>query len=280
MTEKLADVAPEGTVIEADEGAMVAALDEIESNAPLPGAGFNSVAVHRVLMYGVRVVDAHSSVVTRTGAVIDIARECVDPLTEAMRVRFWSEETAAAVAVKVVVVAPAATITVDGTDRAEASVLTSVTAVPPLGAGRETATVQVAELDAVRLVEPQVSDETDITPVTVNVSDLLEEPRVAVRIGFWLVVIAFAVATKAALVAPDATSTEAGAVSAAVMLLASTTVVPPAGAALEMVTVQLVVADGTSETLLHDRELTESGAVTEIDTDRVLPLRVAVTFTV
>ena len=66
---------------------------------------------------------------------------------------------------------------------------------------------------------------------------------------------AAAVAVKVAVAAPFATSTEVGTVKADVRLLASVTVVPPSGAVLESVTVQVVVAAAARLVLPHCSEL-------------------------
>jgi hypothetical protein len=81
---------------------------------------------------------------------------------------------------------------------------------------------------------------TGASRLMVAVCELL--PRVAVRVALWLLAIeAAAVAPKVAAVAPAATVTDAGRVSE-VLLLASVTLEPPAGAAWVKVTVQMLVA--------------------------------------
>ncbi len=67
-------------------------------------------------------------------------------------------------------------------------------------------------------------------------------PRDAVTVAFWLLAMEAAVeALKIAVVAPAATVTDAGTVSE-VLLLASVTLDPPAGAAWVSVTVQVLTA--------------------------------------
>jgi hypothetical protein len=82
-----------------------------------------------------------------------------------------------------------------------------------------------------------------------------------------------------AVVAPAATRTEEGTVNAEVRELASVTDVPPVGADLEMVTVQVVAAEAASEVLPHCREDTVmgTGAVIEKATEAVDVPREAVT---
>jgi len=84
-----------------------------------------------------------------------------------------------------------------------------------------------------------------------------------------------AVAVKFAEVAPDATFTEAGTVSAAA-LLESVTVIPPEPAACESVTEHAEVPPELKVVGLHDTALTVVGATSEIDTVLELPLYEAV----
>ena len=90
-------------------------------------------------------------------------------------------------------------------------------------------------------------------------------------------VTAAAVAVNVAVVAAAATVTEAGTVTAEVALLERATVDPPAGAALERVTVQVVVAEAARVVLAQVKELTVGGgAVTERAAVALEPLREAV----
>jgi len=79
-------------------------------------------------------------------------------------------------------------------------------------------------------------------------------------------VTAAAVAANVAVVAPDCTTPVAGTVRAEVWLLESDTVVPAAGAALEIVTVQVVEAEAARLVLPHWSDVTvigTTGAVME-----------------
>jgi hypothetical protein len=70
-----------------------------------------------------------------------------------------------------------------------------------------------------------------------------------------LEVTAAAVAVKVAAVAAEATVTEAGTVKAEVLLLERVTTEPPEGAALERVTVHVVVAEAGRVVLAHCRDV-------------------------
>ena len=90
-------------------------------------------------------------------------------------------------------------------------------------------------------------------------------------------VTAAAVAVKVAVVAAAATVTEAGTVTAEVRLLERATDDPPVGAALERVTVQVVVAEAARVVLAQSRELSVGGAAVTLMVAVLLePLRVAV----
>jgi hypothetical protein len=72
-----------------------------------------------------------------------------------------------------------------------------------------------------------------------------------------------AVAVKLAVVAPDAIVTDAGTVSRE-LLLDRVVTEPLAGAAAEIVTVQVLAAPGPSEAGAHDRELTAGTVITPL----------------
>ena len=91
-----------------------------------------------------------------------------------------------------------------------------------------------------------------------------------------LAIVAAAVALKLAVVAPEATVTEAGTVSKA-LLLARVTVDPPAGAVCVKVTVQLLTALCPRLVGLHTTPDTSTGASKLIVAVCELPPSVAVT---
>ena len=86
-----------------------------------------------------------------------------------------------------------------------------------------------------------------------------------------------AVAVKVAVVAEEATVTDAGTVTTEVALLERTTVDPPEGAGLERVTVQVVVEEAERVALVHSREVNAAGVAVAVRMAVLLTLlRVAV----
>jgi len=133
-----------------------------------------------------------------------------------------------AVALKVALVAPAATVTDTGTLR---FALLSLSARLVLeGAGWLRVTVQMAALPDDKLVGLQARAETSTGASRLRVL-LWDAPfRVAVMVAVWFVVMVPAFAVKVAEVPLAGTVTDAGTVSAA-LLPEIPTVLPPAGAA-------------------------------------------------
>ena len=175
-----------------------------------------------------------------------------------------------AVAVKVAVVAPAATVTEAGTVN-NALLLDSGTATPPDGAAPDKVTVQV-ELPALpRLDWLHPSELSTTGAVRDKVAVLLLLLYVAVTVADPLLLIVPAVAVKVAVVAPAATATEAGTVSRP-LLLDRVIVAPPDGAAEDRVTVHVELLPVASAVGLHPIELTTMGAVNDTEAVFVLLL--------
>ena len=126
------------------------------------------------------------------------------------------------------------------------------TTAPPVGAALLRVTVQVAE--ALEVSEAGLQERlVGTTFVSRPMEKVAEEPdRVAVMMAVLSAVMVEAVAEKVAEVAPAATVTEAGTVSAALLSERETTA-PPVGAALLRVTVQVAEALEVSEAGLQER---------------------------
>jgi hypothetical protein len=148
---------------------------------------------------------------------------------------------AAAVALKVAVLAPTGTVTDAGTV-SRVLLLASVMLDPPAGAVWGSVTAHLLTAPCPRLAGTQATAETSTgaSRLTLAVCELL--PRVAVTIALWLLAMeADAVALKVAVVAPAATVTEGNTVSRP-LLLTSVTLAPPVGAVWVSVTVQVLAA--------------------------------------
>ena len=158
------------------------------------------------------------------------------------------------VIVKFAVVEPLGTVTVEGTVAADV-LLASATVAPPDGAATFSVTVPVA------FVDPPVRDEglieTEFTRNGVTVSVAVLVPlNVPVMVTLVELETAFDVIVKFAVVEPAGTVTVLGTVATSVLLLASPTTNPPAGAAVFSVTVPFefatvpVTDDGLNDTEL------------------------------
>ena len=273
---KFAVVAPAATVTDAGTVKAAVALLDNATLVPPAGAAFEIVTVHVVVEDAAGVVLPHCRDVTVICVVTVSVVGWVDPLRAAVIVAAWSDVTAAAVAVNVAVVAPAATVTDAGTVKAAVALLDNATLVPPVGAAFEIVTVHVVVEDAVGVVLPHCTDVTVICVVTVSVVGWVEPLRAAVMVAVWFDVTAAAVAVKVAVVAPAATVTDAGTVKAAVALLDNATLVPPVGAAFEIVTVHVVAEDAAGVVLPHCKDVTVICVVTVSVIGLLDPLRVAV----
>jgi hypothetical protein len=155
----------------------------------------------------------------------------------------WSEGMeAAAVTGKGTVVAPAGTVTEEGTG-SSVLLLARATVVPPVGAVLLTVMVQEAATEGLSEVGEQTSEETRMGATRLMEADLDWPLTVAEIEAVWSEGMdAAAVAVKDAVMAPAGTVTEEGTVSS-VLLLARATAVPPAGAVPLTVIVQVAAAD-------------------------------------
>ena len=151
------------------------------------------------------------------------------------------EATALVLTVNVALVAPAATVTVDGTLATVVLLLESVTSAPPDGAAPLRVTIPVEEFPPVTLVGFSVSAESvgagGGAGVTVSEADLVTPPYAAEILTVVDAATALVLTVNVALVAPAATVTLDGTLAAVVLLLESVTSAPPDGAAPLSVTV-------------------------------------------
>ncbi|MBI1791167.1 MAG: hypothetical protein HYR60_26865 [Acidobacteria bacterium] len=161
------------------------------------------------------------------------------PPAVAVTVTVWSADGLPAVAVKLAVVEPEATVTEAGTASA-ALLLDRLTANPPPPAVLVRVTVQLAAAAEATLAG-QFTEDSCTGAVLVSEKVRVMPLMVAVRVAEVSTATAAAVAVKVALVAAAATVTEAGTVTLA-LLDESETVIPPANAPALSVTVQVEVA--------------------------------------
>lgn len=190
-------------------------------------------------------------------------------LYDAEMVAVVERTTTFVVTVKVAVVAPAGTVTLEGT-LAAALLLESRTCAPPAGAGPFSVTVPV---DAPRgppitLVGFRVSEDT-IGGSTVSVAVCVPPPNDAEMVTVVDVATALVVSVKLAVVAPAGTVTPFAGTLAAALLLDKTTCAPPAGAGPFSVTTPVgeEVAPVTLEGLMASAEGTGASTVNEAVTD-------------
>jgi hypothetical protein len=187
----------------------------------------------RPLLYSAReivTVPAVAEPLTVSVAVRDV------PLAEAVMTAVLVDEATDVVIVKVVLVAPPGTVTLAGTLAAAGSPLDSETTRPPVGAAADSVTVPV-EVEPPVTVAGLSESEAGVgaegggdEPFTVNVAVCVTPPALAVISATRLVDPATLETGNDALDEPSGTVTEPGTVAAPVLLLASATGKPPAGA--------------------------------------------------
>jgi len=249
-TGKVAEVESTGTVTEAGTVNMPLLSDK-ETTAPPVGAALLRVTVQ--VAEALEVSEAGLQVRPEGTAFVTKPMEKVteEPDRVAVMMAVLSAVMVEAVAEKVAEVAPAATVTEAGTVNMPLLSDKETTA-PPVGAALLRVTVQVAEALEVSEAGLQVRPEGTAF-VTKPMEKVTEEPdRVAVMMAVLSAVMVEAVAEKVAEVAPAATVTEAGTVSAA-LLSDRVTAAPPVGAALLRVTVQVAEVLDVSEAGLQVR---------------------------
>jgi hypothetical protein len=234
VTVKVAVVVPAGTVTLAGTVAAALLSDNV-TTVPAEGAGPLSVTVPveevpPVTLDGLRVSEVRAGRSTVKLAVL------VVPLSAAEIVTFVLADTGVVVIVNVAVVAPAATVTLEGTVAADVLLLVSVTTVPPDRAAPFKVTVPVEEVPPITL-EGLSETEDGVASLTVKFADFVVPLSVADMLTVVLDATGVVVIVNVAVVAPAATVTLAGTVAVDVLLLVRVTTTPPAGAAALKVTV-------------------------------------------
>src|SRR5579864_5437166 len=163
-------------------------------------------------------------------------------------VTFVFDDTRWVLIVKLALVCPADTVTLDGTVATDVLLLESVTAAPPEGAAAVRVTVPVELFPPLTLVGLSVSDESVTLPLAgVMVSEACFEllPSVAVITAVVVVVTELVFTVNVAEVEPAATVALLGTVAEGLLLLKLTTE-PPEGAAEVSVTVPVELLPPTT----------------------------------
>jgi hypothetical protein len=217
-----------GTVTEAGTDSTVALSDVNATVLPPAGAARLSVTVQVVVAPGGRLTGAHASEDT-VGLGVTVIVAVVLPPSVAVNVTVWDVPTVPDVAVNVVELVMAGTVTDAGTGSAVLLSEASATALPLAGAGCVSVTMHVVEAPDVTLVGLQESADTDGLGVTITVA-VAFPPSVAVSVTVWDVAIAPAVAENVVELVVAGTVTDAGTGSAVLLSEASVTVLPPTGA--------------------------------------------------
>jgi hypothetical protein len=242
---KVAVVAPAATVTEAGTWATAVLLELSVTTAPPVGAGPLSVTVPVEGLPPTTELRDRPTEERPAGVTVKVA-VLLTLLKVAVIVAGVLVATGSVVAVKVAVVAPAATVTDAGTWAAAVLLEVSETAKPPVGAGLASVTVPVEGLPPMTEVGDRPTD-VSTGGVTVKVAVLWTLSKVAVIVTGVLVATGSVVAVKVAVVAPAATVTDAGTWAAAGVLELSVTTKPPVGAGLASVTVPVEDTPPTTE---------------------------------
>jgi hypothetical protein len=190
------------------------------------------------------------------------------------------------VTVNVALVAPAATVTLAGTEADAGALLESVTAKPAAPAADVSVTVPWDVEPALMLAGASATEDSATTgTVTVSVALRVVPPNEPLIAAVLVAAGEPAVTVNVALVAPAATVTLAGTVATAVFALESVTTAPPAGAAALSVAVPVEVPSratdvGASAIVASDTPAggTTPPALMLSEALRVLPLSVALMF--
>lgn len=252
VTVNVALVAPAVTVTVEGTVAADVLLEVRATDVPPVGAGVPRVTVPVEGLPPTTDVGFRETAVTTGGVTVRVALTVEVPLDEAVNVAVMvtevDEATGFVFTVKVVDVAPAGIVTVDGIV-AEVELDVRLMVYPPAGAAPPTVTV------AVELFPPATLVGLKVRPLTLGtLTDMLvvfEEPlAVPVRVTEVVVATGTVLTENVAVVAPAATVTDAGTVAEALLEVRVTTN-PPVGAAEASVTVPVVGVPPTTDVELR-----------------------------
>src|SRR5664279_4506240 len=245
------------------------------TTAPSVGAGPLKLRLQALVPGPVKEDGAHVRVLTVTGAFMVIAALALPPLAAAVIVPVQSLAIVPAVAEKVAVEAPAATVSEAGAVSA-ALFEEMATETPPAGAAILVVTVQMLLAPEFKDVGAQTSAVTFTSGARLREA-VLELPfNAAVTTAVRGVATVPAVAVKEPVVAVAATVTLAGTVRLALLLVKVTTA-PPVGAGPLKLRLQALVPGPVKEDGAHVRVLTVTGAFRVIAALALPPLAAAVT---
>ena len=226
--------APAGTVTEAGTSAKVES-DESETTVPAEGAGLLRVTVALMIVPPITEVGAIPKRM-RTGALMPSAAVLLTDPRDAVNLAVESVATGVVVIVKLAVVDPPAMETESGTPaKAESDARDTLS--PATGAIPVIVTVPVTGVPPWTLASDNLK-EPSAAAVTFSFAVLLTAPTVAVKVATLAADTPFVVTTKVAVLAPAATTTEAG-TEAKAESEARETASPPAGAIVLSVTVPM-----------------------------------------
>jgi hypothetical protein len=177
-------------------------------------------------------------------------------------------------------VALAGTVKDAGAVSTVAALLDIVPADPPVGAALDSVTVQVELPLAPRTLGVHTRDDTLAGVCKETVMDAADPLSDAVRVAVWSAARLPVEIPNVAEVELAGTVRDAGAVKTVAALLDIVTAEPPVGAALESVTVQVVLAFAPSALGVHTKDDTRTAACNETVVDAEDPLRETVSVAV
>jgi hypothetical protein len=155
---KVASADPAGTVTEAVGTGRRALLLDNETTAPPVSAGVLSVTVQVVAAPPLRLVGVQVRELSIIGASRLMLAVCEIPFNVAVKVAVWLLATVPAIAVNVVDVDPAGTVTDTAGTGSKVLLLASATTVPPVGTLLLRVTVQVVAAPELKLVGVHASE--------------------------------------------------------------------------------------------------------------------------